>query len=348
MAGKKKTTKDALKVVSPLQERQAKISEILNRSKMLFGDGAMGTLAGDHALESRVTGVIPTGSMGLDEALGVGGYPRGRVIEIFGMESSGKTTLTLHAIANVQKAGGIAAFIDAEHALDPNYAEALGVSLEELLLSQPDNGEQALNMAEQLVRSGHVDLVVIDSVAALVPQAELEGEMGDHHVGLQARLMSQALRKLTGAANRSDCTVIFINQVRMKIGVRFGSPKTTTGGNALKFYSSVRLEVTRIGSLKKNEEAYANKTKVKVVKNKVSPPFRTCEFDIMFGEGIAWASELLDAAVAAGIMGKAGAWYKYGDENIGMGRQNAMDWLKENPEIVETVRRQLSEQGGSA
>jgi len=341
MARKKKDTRVELAVVGDVDERKAKIADAIDKSKKLWGDGALGTLKGKHKIEAEVPGYIPTGSMGLDEALGVGGWPRGRVIEVYGMESSGKTTLTLHAIANEQQVGGICAFVDAEHALDPDYAEALGVNLEELLLSQPDNGEQALNMVETLVRTGNVSLIVVDSVAALVPRAELEGEMGDHHVGLQARLMSQALRKLTAIAHRSNCTIIFINQVRMKIGVRFGSPKTTTGGNALKFYASVRVEVTRIGSKKKGDEAVSNTTKVKVVKNKVAPPFKTTEFDIAFGIGIDWMSELLDKAVASGLMSKSGAWYKYNDENIGMGKSNASEWLREHPEAVAEIRSKL-------
>ena len=341
MARKKKDARVELAVVGDAEERKAKIADAVDKAGKLWGAGALGTLAGEHKIEAEVTGYIPTGSMGLDEALGVKGWPRGRVVEVYGAESSGKTTLCLHAIANEQQMGGICAFVDAEHALDPGYAEALGVNLEELLLSQPDNGEQALNMVETLVRSGDVSLIVVDSVAALVPRAELEGEMGDAHVGLQARLMSQALRKLTAIAHRSNCTIIFINQIRMKIGVKFGSPKTTTGGNALKFYASIRVEVTRIGSKKKGEEAVSNTTKVKVVKNKVAPPFKQTEFDIAFGIGIDWTGELLDRAVAAGLMSKSGAWYKYNDENIGMGKGNASEWLREHPEAVTEIRSKL-------
>ncbi len=292
--------------------------------------------------------VIPTGSLSLDLALGVGGYPRGRIVEIFGPESSGKTTLTLHAIAECQKQGGVAAFIDAEHALDTSYAQKLGVNIEELLVSQPDHGEQALEIADTLVRSGAVDLVVIDSVAALVPKAEIEGEMGDSHVGLQARLMSQALRKLTATVHKSHTTLFFINQIRMKIGVMFGSPETTTGGNALKFYSSVRLDIRRIGTIKSGDEAVGNRTRVKVVKNKMAPPFQTCEFDIMFGKGISLSGDLLDLAVAEQIVDKSGAWYSYNNDRIGQGRDNTRNHLEAHPEMIADIRQRLLEAKGLA
>ena len=285
--------------------------------------------------------VIPTGSIGLDIALGVGGLPRGRVVEIYGPESSGKTTMTLHAIAEAQKRGGVAAFIDAEHALDVAYARKLGVKTDELLVSQPDCGEQALEIADMLVRSNAIDLIVVDSVAALTPRAELEGDMGDTHVGLQARLMSQALRKLTGAINKSHTTVIFINQIRMKIGVMFGSPETTTGGNALKFYSSVRLDIRRIGALKDRDSVIGNRTRVKVVKNKLAPPFRQVEFDILYGEGISKMGELIDLGVDGGIVDKAGAWFSYGDERIGQGRENSKRFLLEHPEMANEIEAKV-------
>ncbi len=275
-----------------------------------------------------------TGSLGLDIALGIGGIPKGRIVEVYGPESSGKTTLTLHCVAEEQKKGGVCAFVDAEHALDPLYARKLGVDLDELLISQPDTGEQALEITDTLVRSGAVSMVVVDSVAALTPRAELEGDMGDAQVGAQARLMSQAMRKLTGSISRSKCTVIFINQIRMKIGVMFGSPETTTGGNALKFYSSVRLDIRRIGSIKDRDEVVGNTTRVKVVKNKVAPPFKQVEFDIMYGEGISKTGELLDLGVKAGVVEKSGSWFSYGDERIGQGRENAKTFLKEHPEIA--------------
>jgi recombination protein RecA len=282
-----------------------------------------------------------SGGPSLDIALGIGGYPRGRVIEIYGPESSGKTTLTLHAIAEVQRAGGVAAFIDAEHALDIHYARRLGVNIDDLLVSQPDTGEQALEIADVLLRSGAIDLVVVDSVAALVPRAELEGDMGDTHVGLQARLMSQALRKLTGTVSKSGASVIFINQIRMKIGVMFGSPETTTGGNALKFYSSVRLDVRRIAAIKEGENVVGNRTRVKVVKNKVAPPFRQAEFDIIYNEGISREGDLLDLGVEDGIVEKSGSWYSYGDERIGQGRENARRFLKDNPEVASRIQEQV-------
>ncbi len=285
--------------------------------------------------------VISTGSLQLDKALGVGGLPRGRIIEIYGPESSGKTTLTLHAIANCQKNGGTCAFIDAEHALDIGYAQKLGVNVSELLISQPDTGEQGLEIMDQLVNSGAVDLIIIDSVAALTPKAEIEGDMGDSHMGLQARLMSQALRKVTATAKKTNCTVIFINQLRMKIGVMFGSPETTTGGNALKFYASVRLDIRRTGTIKKGDEAIGNETKVKVVKNKVAPPFKEVNFDIMFGSGINKEGEIIDLAVAKGIMDKSGAWYAYNGEKIGQGRDNVREFLRTNPDLAKTIEDQI-------
>ena len=287
---------------------------------------------------------VSTGSIGLDLALGVGGIPKGRIVEIYGPESSGKTTLTLHVCAEAQKDGLTCAFIDAEHALDPVYAAKLGVDVNELLISQPDSGEQALEIADTLVRSGAVDFIIVDSVAALVPKAELEGEMGDSHMGLQARLMSQALRKLTGSISRTHCTVIFINQIRQKIGVMFGNPETTTGGNALKFYASVRLDIRRIGALKDKDEVVGNQTRVKVVKNKVAPPFRQVEFDIMYGEGISKTGELIDIGVKHGIVEKAGSWFSYNDQRIGQGKENARTFLKENPSIADEIETKIREQ----
>jgi len=292
---------------------------------------------------SRDVPVISTGSMSLDAALGVGGLPRGRVVEIYGPESSGKTTLTLHAVAEAQKAGGTAAFIDAEHALDPGYAEKLGVNVNDLLVSQPDTGEQALEITDMLVRSGSVDIIVVDSVAALTPKAEIEGEMGDSHVGLQARLMSQALRKLSGNIKRTNCMVIFINQIRMKIGVMFGSPETTTGGNALKFYCSVRLDIRRIGALKRGDEVIGNETRVKVVKNKMAPPFRQAVFEILYGEGISREGELIELGVEHKIINKSGAWYSYGDDRIGQGRDNVRQFLKDNPDMADEIETQIRE-----
>jgi recombination protein RecA len=300
-----------------------------------FGKGAILAMS-DDAIDREVE-VIPSGSASLDLALGVGGYPRGRVVEIYGPESSGKTTLALHAVAEVQKKGGVAAFVDAEHALDVGYARRLGVNVEDLLVSQPDTGEQALEITDVLLRSGAIDLVVIDSVAALVPRAEIEGEMGDTHVGLQARLMSQALRKLTGTVSKSSATVIFINQIRMKIGVMFGNPETTSGGNALKFYSSVRIDVRRIAAIKDGDEVVGNRTRVKVVKNKVAPPFRQAEFDILYNEGISTEGDLLDLGVDTGIVEKSGAWYSYAGERIGQGRENARRFLKENVDACERL-----------
>lgn len=311
-----------------------------------FGDGSIMKLGEAHKVDVEL---IPSGALSLDLALG-GGYPKGRIIEIYGPESSGKTTLTLHAIAEVQRSGGTAAFIDAEHALDPSYAKRLGVDTDNLLVSQPDNGEQALEIAETLVRSNAVDLVVIDSVAALVPQAEIDGDMGDSHMGLQARLMSQALRKLTGIINKSKTTVIFINQIRMKIGVMFGNPETTTGGNALKFYASVRIDIRRIGQIKNGEEIIGNRTKVKIVKNKIAPPFRVAEFDIMYNEGISNTGDVLDLAVQHGVVGKSGAWFDYNDEKLGQGREAVKKFLKDNPkvltEIEKKVRINVAEQEG--
>ncbi|MDQ5898085.1 MAG: recombination protein RecA [Pseudomonadota bacterium] len=309
-----------------------------------FGKGSIMRLGEGEVIEDIQ--VVSTGSLGLDIALGVGGLPRGRVIEIYGPESSGKTTLTLQVIAEMQKLAGVCAFIDAEHALDAQYAQKLGVNLQELLISQPDTGEQALEIVDALVRSGAVDLIVIDSVAALTPKAELEGEMGDALPGLQARLMSQALRKLTATIKKTNCTVIFINQIRMKIGVMFGSPETTTGGNALKFYASVRLDIRRVGSIKKGEEVIGNETRVKVVKNKVSPPFKTADFDILYGEGISREGEILDLGVTAKIVDKSGAWYAYKGEKIGQGKDNSREFLRENPDLAYEIENRIRESLG--
>ena len=308
-----------------------------------FGKGSIMRLGQREVVEADV---VPTGSISLDIALGIGGLPRGRVVEIYGPESSGKTTLALHALAEAQKLGGTCAFIDAEHALDPIYAAKLGVNTDELLISQPDTGEQALEIADTLVRSAAIDVLVIDSVAALVPRAELEGEMGDHHVGLQARLMSQALRKLTGSVSKSNTTIIFINQIRIKSGVMFGNPETTTGGNALKFYSSVRLEIRRIGAIKDRDEVIGNQTRVKIVKNKLAQPFRMVEFDIIYGEGISRVGEILDLAVDAGIVEKSGSWFSYDSERIGQGRENAKAYLKENPETAARIEAMIRQDGG--
>ena len=313
-------------------DRQKALDSALAQIERQFGKGSIMKLGVDNpVMEIEATS---TGSLGLDIALGIGGLPKGRIIEIFGPESSGKTTLTLHVVAEEQKKGGICAFVDAEHALDPQYAKKLGVNLDELLISQPDTGEQALEIVDTLVRSGAVSLVVVDSVAALTPKSELEGDMGDSNVGVQARLMSQAMRKLTASISRSNCMVIFINQIRMKIGVMFGSPETTTGGNALKFYASVRLDIRRIGAVKDREEVVGNATRVKVVKNKVAPPFKQVEFDIMYGEGISKTGEMIDLGVKAGVIDKSGAWYSYGDERIGQGRENAKTFLRENPALA--------------
>ena len=306
-----------------------------------YGKGAVMKL-GDPAAQMNVE-TIPTGSLSLDLALGLGGIPKGRIIEIYGPESSGKTTVTLHMIAEVQKRGGIAGFIDAEHALDPAYAKNIGVKVDDLYISQPDNGEQALEITETMVRSGAIDVVVVDSVAALVPKAEIDGDMGDSHVGLQARLMSQALRKLTAVISKSNCTVIFINQLREKVGVMFGSPETTTGGRALKFYSSVRLDVRRIEALKQSGEVTGNRTRVKVVKNKIAPPFKEAEFDIMFGEGISRTGDILDLSVDAGVVNKSGAWFAYEGNKIGQGRENAKTYLKENPVICDEIEKRVRE-----
>jgi len=319
-------------------ERQKALEAALAQIDRAFGKGSAMRLGSKEAMQIEA---ISTGSLGLDIALGIGGLPRGRIIEIYGPESSGKTTLALHAIAEAQKTGGTAAFIDAEHALDPVYAKKLGVDIDELIVSQPDTGEQALEIADTLVRSNAIDVLVIDSVAALVPRAEIEGEMGDSHVGLQARLMSQALRKLTGSISRSRCMVIFINQVRMKIGVMYGNPETTTGGNALKFYASVRLDIRRTGQIKDRDEIVGNTTKVKVVKNKVAPPFKQVEFDIMYGEGISKVGEILDLGVKAGVVEKSGAWFSYDSVRIGQGRENAKQFLKENPELMDKLEKTI-------
>jgi len=320
-------------------DKQKALDSALAQIERNFGKGSIMKLGGSDAAADIEA--ISTGSLGLDIALGIGGLPKGRIIEIYGPESSGKTTLALHAVAEEQKNGGICAFVDAEHALDPVYARKLGVDVDELLISQPDAGEQALEITDTLVRSGAVSVVVVDSVAALTPRAELEGDMGDAQVGLQARLMSQAMRKLTGSISRSKCMVIFINQIRMKIGVMFGSPETTTGGNALKFYSSVRLDIRRIGAIKERDETVGNQTRVKVVKNKVAPPFRQVEFDIMYGEGISKTGELIDLGIKAGVVEKSGAWFSYGDQRIGQGRENAKRFLKENPDIAFEVEDKI-------
>ncbi|MGH8561943.1 MAG: recombinase RecA [Nevskiales bacterium] len=321
------------------QDRKKALAAALTQIERQFGKGSVMRM-GDASLDRDVS-VISTGSLGLDMALGIGGLPRGRVVEIYGPESSGKTTLTLQVVAEAQKLGGVAAFIDAEHALDPEYARKLGVNVDDLLVSQPDTGEQALEIADMLVRSGGVDVVVIDSVAALVPKAEIEGEMGDSHVGLQARLMSQALRKLTGNIKRSNTMVIFINQIRMKIGVMFGSPETTTGGNALKFYASVRLDIRRIGALKRGEEVIGNQTRVKVVKNKMAPPFRQAEFEIIYGEGCSRLGEIVDMGSNANIIEKSGSWFSYDGERIGQGKDNAKQWLKEHPEAAQAIEQKI-------
>jgi recombination protein RecA len=326
--------------MSKLSEKLKAVAGAIGAIEKQFGKGAIMRL-GEDDKSAQPVAVIPTGSLGLDLALGCGGYPRGRVVEIYGPESSGKTTLTLHAIAQVQAQGGVAAFIDAEHALDVAYARKLGVKVEELLISQPDTGEQALEIAETLVRSGAVDLVVIDSVAALVPKAEIEGEMGDQHMGLQARLMSQALRKLTAVVSRNGTTVIFINQIRMKIGVIFGSPETTTGGNALKFYSSVRLDIRRIGAVKDGEQMVGNRTRVKVVKNKMAPPFREAEFDILYGGGVSRPHELLDLAAERGLIEKSGAWFSFAGERFGPGRDKAAEALRQNAPLSSDLEQRI-------
>ena len=324
-------------------DKQKALETALGQIERNFGKGSIMRLGGDSTLDIES---VSTGSLGLDIALGIGGLPRGRIIEIYGPESSGKTTLALHCVAEAQRNGGVAAFVDAEHALDPSYAGKLGVDLEDLLVSQPDTGEQALEIADTLVRSGAVDVLVIDSVAALTPRAEIEGEMGDSLPGLQARLMSQALRKLTASISRSNCMVIFINQIRMKIGVMFGSPETTTGGNALKFYASVRLDIRRIGAIKDRDEVIGNQTRVKVVKNKVAPPFRQVEFDIIYGEGISKTGELVDLGVKANVIEKSGSWYSYGSERIGQGRENARKYLKDNPAMAMEIEAAIRSNAG--
>jgi len=321
------------------ENRKKALAAALGQIEKQFGKGSVMRLGDGTGI--RDIDAVSTGSIGLDVALGIGGLPKGRVVEIYGPEASGKTTLTLQVIAEAQKADGTAAFVDAEHALDPTYAEKLGVNVDELLVSQPDTGEQALEITDMLVRSGAVDIIVIDSVAALTPKAEIEGEMGDSHMGLQARLMSQAMRKLSGNIKRSNAMVIFINQIRMKIGVMFGSPETTTGGNALKFYSSVRLDIRRIGAIKKGDEVVGNQTRVKVVKNKVAPPFKMAEFEILYGEGISREGEIIDLGVDQGIIDKAGSWYSYGSDRIGQGKENVREYLKANPEVAAEIEAQI-------
>ncbi len=336
--------KDSGAEQGPDMEKNKALDAALTQIERAFGKGSimrMGAKAGDQQIPT-----IPSGSLGLDLALGIGGLPRGRIIEVYGPESSGKTTLALHAIAEAQRRGGTCAFIDAEHALDPIYARKLGVDVDNLLLSQPDGGEQALEICDTLVRSGAIDVVVIDSVAALVPRAELEGEMGDTHVGLHARLMSQALRKLTGSVSKSNTMLIFLNQIRLKIGVMFGNPETTTGGNALKFYASIRLEIRRIGQIKEREEVVGNQTRVKVVKNKLAPPFRQVEFDIMYGEGISKVGELIDLGVKAGVVEKSGAWFSYDSTRIGQGRENAKQFLRDHPEMADSIEKKVRDQSG--
>ena len=337
-------SKSALHLVEKeVMDKTKALDAALAQIERSFGKGSIMKLGQEQVVEIDA---VSTGSLGLDIALGIGGLPRGRVVEIYGPESSGKTTLSLHVAAEAQKAGGTCAFVDAEHALDPAYARKLGVDLDELLISQPDTGEQALEIADTLVRSGAIDVLVVDSVAALVPRAELEGEMGDTHVGLQARLMSQALRKLTSSISRSRCMVIFINQIRLKIGVMFGNPETTSGGNALKFYSSVRFDIRRIGAIKDRDDVVGNQTRVKVVKNKVAPPFKVVEFDIMYGEGISKTGELLDHGVNAGIVEKSGSWFSYDSQRIGQGRENAKRFLLENPEVADTIELRVRENAG--
>ena len=321
------------------ENRKKALAAALSQIEKQFGKGSVMRMGDSSAV--RNIEAVSTGSLSLDIALGIGGIPKGRVVEIYGPESSGKTTLTLHCIAESQKAGGTCAFVDAEHALDPAYAEKLGVDMDELLVSQPDTGEQALEITDMLVRSGAVDLVVVDSVAALTPKAEIEGEMGDSHVGLQARLMSQALRKLTANIKKSNCIVVFINQIRMKIGVMFGSPETTTGGNALKFYASVRLDIRRTGAIKKGDEVVGNETRVKVVKNKVAPPFKQATFEILYGEGVSREGEIIELGVALGLIEKSGAWYSQGGNRIGQGKENVRNFLKENPDIAQSIETQI-------
>lgn len=324
-------------------EKQKALESAITNIEKQFGKGSIMKLGEDSKLNIEA---VSSGALDLDIALGIGGYPKGRIVEIYGPESSGKTTVALHGIAEIQKIGGVAAFIDAEHALDPLYAKNLGVKIDELIVSQPDTGEQGLEIAEALVRSGAVDMIVIDSVAALVPKAEIEGEMGDSHVGLQARLMSQALRKLAGAIKKSNTIAIFINQLREKVGIMFGSPETTTGGRALKFYASVRLDVRRIETLKQGDEMIGNRTRVKVVKNKVAPPFKIAEFDIMYGQGISKEGNILDVGTSSGIVNKAGSWYSYGDIRLGQGRENSKEYLKENPDISKEIEMKIRDQFG--
>jgi len=332
-----------LRVIENSMDKNKALDAALSQIERAFGKGSIMKLGASTALEIEA---ISTGSLGLDIALGIGGLPKGRVVEIYGPESSGKTTLALQTIAEAQKRGGICAFVDAEHALDPVYARKLGVKIDDLLISQPDTGEQALEIADTLVRSGAVEVLVIDSVAALTPRAELEGEMGDQLPGLQARLMSQALRKLTGSISKTNCMVIFINQIRMKIGVMFGSPETTTGGNALKFYASVRLDIRRIGAIKDRDEVVGNQTRVKVVKNKVAPPFKQVEFDIMYGEGISKVGELVDLGVTAGVVEKSGSWFSYNGERIGQGRENAKNFLRQNPDMANAIEATIRSNAG--
>jgi recombination protein RecA len=338
-------TQPALRLLDKdTMDKQKALDAALGQIERAFGKGSIMKLGSREA--ATETEVISTGSLGLDIALGIGGLPRGRIIEIYGPESSGKTTLALHVIAEAQKTGGTCAFIDAEHALDPAYARKLGVNIDDLLISQPDAGEQALEIADTLVRSGAIDVLVVDSVAALVPRAELEGEMGDNHMGLHARLMSQALRKLTGSISKSRCMVIFINQIRMKIGIMFGNPETTTGGHALKFYASVRLDIRRIGAIKEREQVIGNQTRVKVVKNKMAPPFKVVEFDIMYGEGVSKRGELLDLGMQAGVVEKSGSWFSYEGQRIGQGRENAKLFLRDNPETADAIERAIRGNAG--
>jgi len=338
-------TQSALRLVEKdSMDKNKALEAAVAQIERAFGKGSVMRLGQrENAVETEV---VSSGSLGLDIALGIGGLPRGRVVEIYGPESSGKTTLALHVVAEAQKKGGTCAFVDAEHALDPVYARKLGVNLDDLLISQPDAGEQALEIADTLVRSGAVDVLVVDSVAALVPRAELEGEMGDSHMGLHARLMSQALRKLTGSVSKSNCMIIFINQIRMKIGVMFGNPETTTGGNALKFYASIRMEIRRIGAIKDRDEVVGNQTRVKVVKNKLAPPFKMVEFDIMYGEGVSKTGELLDLGVKAGIVEKSGSWFSHDSERIGQGRENAKAYLREHPEVADKIEAAIRQEAG--
>ena len=325
-------------------EKSKALDAAVSQIERAFGKGSIMRMGARP--DGQQVDVVPTGSLGLDLALGIGGLPRGRIIEIYGPESSGKTTMALHVIAEAQKRGGACAFIDAEHAMDPTYAAKLGVDLDNLLISQPDAGEQALEIADTLVRSGAIDVLVVDSVAALVPRAELEGEMGDSHMGLHARLMSQALRKITGSVSRSKCILIFLNQIRMKIGVMFGNPETTTGGNALKFYASVRLEIRRTGQIKERDEVVGNQTRIKVVKNKMAPPFRQVEFDIMYGEGVSRTGELLDLGIKAGVVEKSGSWFSYSSQRVGQGRENAKQFLRDHPDIADAIEAKVREQSG--